>query len=190
MELPLQISFRGMDPSPAVEARIREKAARLGRFHNRIMSCRVVVEARGRRQVKGNLYRVRIDLGMPGRELVIKNTGRRDHAHEDVYVALRDAFDAAARRLEDHARIARRDVKTHETQPYGRIARLFPQDGYGFIQASDGQEIYFHRNCVANGGFKDLQVGSEVRFAVAEKGGIQGPQATMVRSVGKHHVVG
>jgi ribosome-associated translation inhibitor RaiA len=77
----LQIRFRNMDPSPAVEERIRKKAAKLERFHDRILSCTVV-----------------------GRAKPI------DHAHEDVYVAVRDAFDAAVRRLQDQTRKRRGSV--------------------------------------------------------------------------------
>jgi ribosomal subunit interface protein len=190
MKLPLQISFRGMESSPALERRIREKVQKLERFHDRLMSCRVVVEARTRRQRKGKLYQVRIDLKAPKFEIAVGHTGRRDQAHEDIYVALRDAFNAAGRQLEDHARVARSDVKAHEPPPHGRIVRLFKRDGYGFIQAADGQEIYFHANSVGSAAFKALRVGKEVRFALAEGEGIEGPQATTVLPVGKHHVVG
>jgi ribosomal subunit interface protein len=98
MQIPLQISFRNMDPSPAVEAIVREKAAKLDRFFDRIVSCDVTIEAPHRHHHKGKLYKVRIDIGMPG---------------NDVNVAIRDAFDAAVRQLEDHARKLRGDVKSH-----------------------------------------------------------------------------
>jgi ribosomal subunit interface protein len=113
MELPLQISFRNMDPSPAVEERIRKKAAKLERFHDRIVGCNVVVEAPHRHQHKGKLYTVRLDISVPGKDIVVDRAGPADPAHEDVYVAIRDAFAAAARQLEDHARRMRGDVKTH-----------------------------------------------------------------------------
>jgi len=113
MQIPLQISFRNMDPSPAIEERIRKKAAKLERFHNRIIGCSVVVEAPHRHQHKGKLYRVRVDVSVPGKDVVVDRAKPTDHAHEDVYVAIRDAFDAAARRLEDHARKMRGDVKNH-----------------------------------------------------------------------------
>ena len=104
MQKPLEIRFHKMEPSPAIEARIREKAAGLERFSERITSCRVTVEKEHRHHHKGNLFRVRLDIGTPGREIAVSHTGPKDHAHEDVYVALRDAFDAAVRRLEDHVR--------------------------------------------------------------------------------------
>ena len=113
MKLPVQISFRGMDASPSVERRIREKVAKLERFHGRLMSCNVVVEARARRQSKGKQYRVGIDLRAPGFEIVVGRSGAKNPAHEDIYVALRDSFSALGRQLEDRARIARGDVKTH-----------------------------------------------------------------------------
>jgi ribosomal subunit interface protein len=113
MPFPLEISFRNMDPSPAVEARIREKAAKLERFHDRIIGCTVVVEAPHRHHHKGKLYSVHIDISVPGADLVVDRAKPLDPSHEDVYVAVRDAFNAAARQLEDHTRRMRGDVKSH-----------------------------------------------------------------------------
>ncbi len=112
MAFPVEVVFRNMDPSDAVEGRVRQKAAKLGRFHNRITNCRVVVEAPHRNQNKGMLYHVRVELDVPGAELVSgRHTGLNNHAHEDVYVAVRDAFNAAGRELEDYARKIRGEVK-------------------------------------------------------------------------------
>ncbi len=188
MQLPLQVTFRNMDPSDAVEARVREKAAKLERFIDRIVSCRVMIEAPHRRGHKGKLYHVRIDMAVPGGEIVVNKEKPEHHAHEDVYVAVRDAFDAAARQLEDHARRRRGDVKVHEAPLHGKVARLFPAEDYGFIAAADGSEVYFHRNSVVEGSFGDLKEGSEVRFVVAEAEGEKGPQASTVRPIGKHHI--
>ena len=71
-------------------------------------------------------------------------------------------------------------VKRHEAAPQGRVARLFPEEGYGFIESVDGREIYFHRNAVVNGGFERLAVGAAVRFA--EASGDKGPQASTVHA--------
>lgn len=189
MQQPLEISFHDVDHSPALEAAIREKAEGLERFFDRIIGCRVVVEAKQRRRHKGNLYAVRIDLRVPGREIVVGRTGPKDHAHEDVYVALRDAFNAMTRRLEDHARKARGSVKAHEAPLHGKVLRLFPADGYGFIETSDGREIYFHKNSVTGDGFDELEVGREVRLVIAYGESDQGPQASTVTPIGKHHIV-
>jgi ribosome-associated translation inhibitor RaiA len=95
MQRPLEIRFRQMDPSPAIEARIREKAAALERFSERITGCRVIVEQEHRHHRQGNLFRVRVEIDAPGRELAATHTGPKDHAHENVQVAIRDAFNAA-----------------------------------------------------------------------------------------------
>ena len=93
--LPVQVTFRNTEHSDFIEAEVRKKAAELDRFSDRIMSCRVVVEAPHRRHQKGKLYAVRIDITLPGKEIVVTHSGPLDHAHEDAHVAIRDAFLAA-----------------------------------------------------------------------------------------------
>jgi ribosomal subunit interface protein len=109
MQIPPQITIRDMEHSDALETHIRDKVNKLDEFFDRIMSCRVVVEMPHKHHHQGKHFNVRLDIGVPGSELVVN----RDHA-EDVYVALRDAFDAAKRQLEDYARKMRGDVKTHQ----------------------------------------------------------------------------
>ena len=104
MQIPLQISFHGIAHWDALYKAIREKAGKLERYYDRIVSCRVVLELIGRHRRKGKQYAVRIDLKVPGGEIAV--TGEHD---EDFQVALRDAFDAAGRRIEDYARIQRGD---------------------------------------------------------------------------------
>lgn len=183
----LQITFRNLDASPSVEAKIRERARELERFFDRIVSCRVVVEAPNRRR-HGDLYHVRIDLKIPGKEIVVKRDPPEHHAHEEIDVAVRDCFDAVRRQLEDHVRRRRGDVKAHDVPMHGKIARLIAEHDYGFIEATDGIEIYFHRNAVINGGFEKLAVGGEVRFSLHPGEGEKGPQASVVVPIGKHHL--
>ncbi|MBI5379065.1 MAG: ribosome-associated translation inhibitor RaiA [Nitrospirae bacterium] len=178
MIIPLQITVRNVLLSEAAENAIREKAAKLDRYYDRITSCRVVVEAPHRRHHQGVLYNVRVDLTVPGGELLVKR-----EPHEDLYVAIRDAFDAARRQLEDYARRQRGQVKIHEEPPQARVSKLFPGEGYGFLETPDEREIYFHRNSVLNGGFERLEVGSLVRYT--EGMGEQGPQATTVAIVNR-----
>ena len=189
MDIPLQVSFRNMDRSEAVEARVREKAEKLEKYFGHLTSCRVVVEAPERRHHKGKLFHVRIELGVPGKELIVNRHPKDKHAHEDVYVAVRDAFHAARRQLEDHGRKLDGKIKTHEVPLHGKVARLFSHEGYGFIAASDGREIYFHKNSVLREGFDELEVGKEVRLVVAERESAEGPQASTVEPIGKHHLV-
>lgn len=185
MPIPLQITFRNMLPSPAVRADIEQQAEKLARLHGRLMSCRVVIRAPHRRHHKGNLYQVSIDAKVPGTEIAVTRDPGAHHAHQDVYVAVRDAFNALARRLEDVARTRRGDTKEHEAEPHGRISRLFPD--YGFIDSSTGDQVYFHANAVANGAFNRLSVGDEIRYSAEI--GEKGLQATVVKRAGKHHMV-
>jgi cold shock CspA family protein len=207
MEIPLKITFRNMAPSKAIEANIKEKTAKLDSLYDGIMSCRVIVEAPHRHHHKGKAYQVRIDITVPGDEIVINRAPKRleaaksarpedlekdlteNHepskhgAHEDVYVAIRDAFNAAGRKLQDHARRRRGKVKVHEPAAQARVVRIFPIEDYGFLETPDGREIYFHKNSVLQTSFDRLEVGTEVYFA--EEVGEKGPQASTVRVVGK-----
>ncbi|MFO1082950.1 MAG: HPF/RaiA family ribosome-associated protein [Reyranellaceae bacterium] len=183
----LQITFRNIDASATVEARIRERARELEQFFDRIVSCRVVIEAPNRRR-HGDLFHIRVDLKIPGKEIVVKRDPPEHHAHEDIYVAVRDCFDSVRRQLEDYVRRRRGDVKAHDIPTYGKVASLMAERDYGFIDASDGTEVYFHRNAVANGGFDKLVVGEEVRFSLHPGEGEKGPQASNVVAIGKHHL--
>jgi len=186
MQLPLQITFRDIPQSEAIESRIRQMAAKLDRVYDHIMSCRVTIEAPHHHHHKGNLYHVRVEVTVPDGEVVASRDAHDRHAREDAYVAIRDAFNAAQRQLQDYARRRRGAVKAHEPPPHGRVAEIFPDLGYGRIRTADGREVYFHRNSVLEGEFDALDVGAEVRFN--EEMGDQGPQASTVKPVGKHHV--
>lgn len=187
MQIPLQITFRHMDHSDAMEAKVREKAEKLDKFADHIMSCRVVIDLEHKHHHQGKLYSVKLDITVPGKEIVIDRHSEQHHAHEDPYVAVRDAFDAAKRQLEDYVRKQRGKVKVHETAPHGKIKELFPFEDYGLIETPDGREIYFHRNSVVDENFDKLSEGDSVRFS--EEMGDNGPQASTVHIEGKHHVV-
>lgn len=179
MKIPLQITFREVPHSDAIEAAIRDKAEKLDQFYDKIMGCRAVVGMIQRHQHQGKLFNIRLDITVPGGEVVVN----RDKA-EDIYVAIRDAFDHAKRRLEDYARRQRGDTKTHEMELHGRVARLFAEQDYGFIEAPDGKELYFHRYNVMHPDFNQLKVGDEVVFL--EELAAEGLQANRV-TVAKHH---
>ena len=104
MSIPLQVAFKGMEPSPALEARIREKAMRLERFAPDITRCRVTVEAPHRHHRHGRLFEVHVEVTAARGEAVATRSRPDDHTHEDAHAAVRDAFDAAVRRLEDLVR--------------------------------------------------------------------------------------
>lgn len=183
MKIPTQITFRDLAHSDVVESKITEAAEKLDRMFAEIMSCRVVVDLTNRRRRRGNLYQIHIDVSVPGAELYVgREPGDRD-AHKDVFVAIRDAFNAMERQLQEYAKARRGEVKRGVAAPHGRISDLFRDQGYGFIETFDGRSVYFHRNSVLNNGFDQLMQGAEVRFA--EEEGVDGPQASTVEAVGK-----
>ena len=182
MEPIIQITTRDIPHSDALESRIREKAKKLEQFYPHIMGCRVVIELPHKHKHQGRVFNVRLDITVPGGELIVNR-----EANEDVYVSVRDAFDAATRQLEDYARRQRGDTKVHAPVLHGKVIRLIEDEGYGFIEAFDGRELYFHRENLANGNFDQLTEGIEVQFL--EDIGSEGYQAKRV-STGKHHVPG
>ncbi|KAA6184603.1 HPF/RaiA family ribosome-associated protein [Thiohalocapsa marina] len=188
MKIAPEITFRGMSATDALEADIQEKLEKLDRFFPDIMSARVTVEANHKHHHKGNLYHVRVDLTVPGQELVVSRDPKDHQAHEDAYVAIRDAFAAARRQLENYARKLRGNVKTHSPPSHGRVVELVPAMDYGRIETPDGRLVYFHRNSLVDADFDQLEAGAEIRFA--EEAGAEGPQASSVHRVGKHHIVG
>jgi len=188
MQVPLEVLFRNMNASDAVEATAREHVAKLERLADSIVSCRVTIEAPHRHHHQGNLYTVSVDLHYAGGEAVANRAPGAKHAHEDVHVALRDAFNAIRRQLQDRMRVRRGDVKHHEPPNHGTIIALDKRANFGRIGTPDGREIYFHRNSVLNAKFEALEIGAEVRFD--EEAGEKGPQASTVHVVGKHHVAG
>ncbi len=188
MQIQPQITFRHMESSPALEAKIRKRVSELEQYHANLTSCRVVVELDHRHHHQGNLYHVRVDLTLPGHELVAGHESPRHQAYEHAYVAVRDAFDSVRRQLEELARRQRHQVKRHDTPLHGHISALFQDQDYGRISSADGRDLYFHRNSLVDGDFNRLAVGMEVRFV--EEIGEEGPQASSVYTIGKHHVAG
>jgi ribosomal subunit interface protein len=104
MTMPLQITFHQMDTSPTVRDRIQERADKLEQIYDRITDCRVVVEAPHRHHHKGKLFSVAVEVNIPGSKLTSHRSPGQHHEHEDVYIALRDAFEAIERQIHDYLR--------------------------------------------------------------------------------------
>lgn len=171
-----------------MEERIRREAERLERHFDRIIGCNVVVDSPHHRSRTGNLYSVGVELRVPGGPpLVAGRTHHDDHAHEDAYVAIRDAFAAARRQLQTYAEKLRAEVKSHDAPDHGQIERLELADRFGFILSSDGTPVYFHENALVDAELEDLEPGDEVRFVVHPGEGAKGAQASTVHRIGKHH---
>ena len=180
MQSPVQITFRDFPSSPALAAHIERRATKLESFSGRIVKCHVVIESPNRHSKHGPRYHVRIELVVPGKELVVTKTSA--DSKEDANAAVDDAFGDAERLLEEYARQHHFESKTHLKPPHGVVTKLFGDRGYGFIETEDGREIYFHQNSVLGLHFDRLAVGTRVRFA--EEDGDKGPQASTVHVVG------
>lgn len=202
MSWPLQITYRRLKPTADIEEWIRDEAEKLDTFYNRILACRVAVEVPHRHRRKGDTYHVRIDIKVPGGEVVVNREPSRtteirhlgesaaskqlevDTPQKNLRAAIKLAFRTAGRRLQDYVRCQRGAVKLHVSQAEGVVSRLEPEEGFGFLTADDGREIYFHKNSVLNAGFPRLQVGTAVGFV--EEQGEKGPQASTVRILDEH----
>ncbi|MBV9575029.1 MAG: ribosome-associated translation inhibitor RaiA [Gammaproteobacteria bacterium] len=157
--LPVQITIRDISSSAVLENVLRKRAEKLTQFYTRINSCRIVVGFSQKHKHQGKLYNVKIKISVPGKEFVANHK-----VDQDIYVAIRDAFNAIERQLEEHSRKKHGKVKTHTEVTHGYIARLFVNEGYGFIQGVDGNEYYYSVTNVHYPRFDQLFVGDAVEF--------------------------
>jgi len=188
MRTPLQITYKGTDTSPAFDALIRERVARLERLHPRITGCRVVVEVPYRKSGTGKVaVGVHVEVDVPNRNTVVgKDVETRREMKEDHTASINRAFDAVERQLAKITDVRQdREVKQHEAGESGVVVRLFPEQSYGFIEVIDSPELYFTRNAVIGGAFDDLEVGMVVHVTRATIEGPMGPQASAVRLLGR-----
>ncbi len=176
MKFPLLITSRDITLTKAIETTIREKAEKLATFSDRIINCRVVVCSPTRHHHKGNTFNININIKVPNTEIIVKREPR-----EDLYISIRDAFDAAKRQLKNYTRKQRGEVKLHDFPTHAIIQDLKPNEGYGFIVTHEGREIYFHQNSVLNNRFDKLKVGTPVKYV--EETGDEGPQASSITAI-------
>jgi hypothetical protein len=187
MQRPLDIAFRDLDPSDYVKGLVEERVERLDRFHPRIIGCRVVIEA-PHRSAEGRYppLGVSVEVDIPGRpRLVAKEVTPQRAVKGDRLSVINRAFETIERQLDELGEKQRGDVKRHENaRQTGSIARLFPEEGHGFIEIAGGPELYFTRNAVFGGRFDDLVVGTMVQVTQATGEGPMGPQASSVEILG------
>jgi ribosome-associated translation inhibitor RaiA len=189
MQEPLQIGFHNLEPSDALERRVRAHWAKLERRYDDIISARIVIEAPHKQPHKSTLG-ISISIGVPGRDIQVKREQRLHETDDHASWVINEAFHAALRQLEDHAQKQRRDVKTHEDErTYARIVRLYPDQDYGFLETRERLDIYFHRDVVRDADFADLEVGGEVLYTRAPDEGSMGPMASSVWTLGSDHPI-
>jgi len=185
MIIPLEISFRGIRKTEAMDTLIQDHVKKIERLHDHISSCRIAVERRHQHQRSGQPFRIRIDIKIPpGHEIVVSKDSSEGDIHDRLQAVLKDAFEAAGRQLKTIVEKQRGETKQHPQQSTGAlVSKLFRDEGYGFLQDLDGREIYFHKNSVLSDGFERLEPGTGVRYV--EEPGEKGPQASTVQIVDK-----
>jgi cold shock CspA family protein/ribosome-associated translation inhibitor RaiA len=187
MQTPVEIDFQGIDANLEIRDMITAHVEKLEQRFARITACRVVLKGRGAHHRQGGLNEVNIRLTLPnGREVDIGRTAPADERHADLRFAINDAFRRARRQLQDQVRRLQGQTKIHANSPIATVARLDPAGGFGFLETSDGREIYFHRNSVIEDAFSRLATGTRVTFVETE--GERGPQASTVKILGKHRM--
>jgi cold shock CspA family protein len=185
MNVPVELTFRDVPKTDAIEALVLRHASSLERFCDHVSSCRIAIERPQCHQRAGNPYRVRIDVTVPpGHELVVSQDPLDNDLHADLTTVINHAFKAMRRRLQRLVDAQRGDVKPR-SEPRAIVVRLFRDQDYGFLKSPEGRELYFHRHSVLHDAFDELDVGTEVRFAEAEGEGVMGPQASSVQVVAK-----
>lgn len=183
--MPVEITFHEMDGTDALRGDIREHAEKLEQFAPEMIKCEVVLQPAEHRHHQGNRFVTRIRVTLPGGELDVSHAPSGDQSHEDAYVAIRDAFDAMRRRLQDFRRKRQRKVKHHEPPSEGRIQYVDRERGYGVIGTPEGREIHFHANSLVDAEFERIEAGDEVRFS--EAADEEGPWATTVHVLTHHY---
>ena len=181
MQQPLEIAFHHMESSPALEAELRDRFAKLEKLCDRLTSCRISVELLHKQHRTGNVYEVHIDMRVPGDELVVSrplHKVKERYASPDVYISIREAFEAAERQLKKYNRQLTGELKKHAAEFFGQVAETHPEEDWGYLLDNAGQLLYFHRNAVMDGSFEELKRGDAVDYVQAD--GETGPTAVKV----------
>lgn len=181
MQIEPIVTFKGIEPSAAMEQNILGKIAEMEKLFSRLISCRVVVSQTFKRGTQGHLFDVHLELTLPGQDIWVSRDSGQNHAHEDAYVAIRDTFAAARRMLEDHVG----KLDDHRPAPQspitnGVIDRLYDDAGYGFIMSDNGEDVYFNKDALAKPNWQDLFARQRVRFKQHEgENGLYAKQVTI-----------
>ena len=173
------IAYRNLDPSPAIEALVSRRIAALEQRHHRITGCEVTMAAPQKRKLHGRVFQVRLNLHLPGPDLMIKREVAQGSARDDLVLAVNRAFSAAEKALKHQKKVMNAvEVKHHPPVLHGEITELEPELGYGYLKADNGSEVYFQRDALTSDDWDKLAPGMRLRFR--EMQGEKGPYATGV----------
>lgn len=181
MQEPLRIAFRNMTAPIGVEDDIRRHIAELEQFFDRIIACHVVVEVDHRRHRQGNPYRIQIVLTVPGHDVIVRREPPHHQQHEDLHLAVGDAFHAAQRQLQDYVRKMQGVVKTHEPRAIGTIGQVLPD--HAFLNIDTGEAAYPHRTAALGPGFAKPDSGGKACNAKPDSDPDAGPHAATVITI-------
>lgn len=182
MQVPLELAFHELEPSEFVETHIRDRVESLERFHNKITSCRVTVEAPHRNEQRVTQFRVRVVTRVPGSDLVAESKPTEDtEPRQDVYYAIDEAFDAAEKQLRRLSEKLRANRNHRPRLQAGVVASIDTERGSGLIEALDGRELSFTNDDVRNAELESLSEGETVEF-MAEESNSPYPSVEYVRA--------
>ncbi len=185
MKVPLEISFRDIEPDDEIKEFINRKIQKLERFCDHINSVRCAIERPQKHQESGSPYRVRLDITVaPRHEIVARREPGQGDMHEPLNAVITDTVNAARRQLKELVERQHKEVKEHPThEVHAFVDNLFPEQDYGFLKNLKGEQVYFHKNSLVNEEFSNLEEGTGVWY----KGemGDKGLQASTVRVIEK-----
>lgn len=165
MQSPPNITYRNLSPSTAVDDHINRRLEELEKYHPRIVGCDVVIEAPQKPKRNARDFEVRLTVRVPGPDIHITQHVGQSGAIEDINLAIHKAFDSARRKLKEQKReMSRHEVKAHPPVMHGRIVRMFEGEGYGYVLADDGHEVFFNRESLVSGDWEKLKVDGKIRF--------------------------
>lgn len=166
MDKPPEVYYHNMEPSKSVTAHIIEKCEGLDRYYEHIIGVNVKIDKPNHHSSRGNHFHVTIEAIVPGQVLVASHASEKGARHESPLATINDAFHVIAAQLEKHSRKHIDQVKHHVQPLQGRIERLFGD--HGFVELTDGTEVYFHKESVLHPGFDTLELGTLVRVVMNE----------------------
>lgn len=181
MTTPLEISFHNLTPSPAIEAAIEKRVAKLEKLYPRLTSVRVSVEKPHRQNRTTSPFEVHVEMNVPGRVLAVTREtkhARQRFARPTIQTSVNEAFRTAEAQLKEFKAQQRGAVKTHPAMLQGTVRRVDRRNGVGFLITNEGKEIYFHSNSLLSGEFEKLKRGDAVHYTEAL--GDTGPTANKV----------
>lgn len=179
MQVTPEITYKNLQPTDRIKDRVEKEMVRLEEIYPRLIACKVALEGPTGRRRHGELIHVRLHLVLPGgQQVAVSHHNDDNHAHEDVIVAIRDAFRAAERQLKKAKPDPQTEGAAARTRLAGEIARFLAEERAGFIRSEDGAEFYFHEREVTDTPFERLTIGDPVTFRPEE--GEKGPMARAV----------